>query len=202
LAELSVKQGIEYGVGLPNDRKDHAARENAMVENFIREFDALEGESVMGIYGSAHTDVDAMNFTNEVPCMAAQLYEIYGEQIMVEDISELRGMVEPERMDRVEVNGKEYDAAYFGRYDLSAQFPNFEYREFWRLENAYEDFQEYPAGQDVLPYNNYPMMIELGQVFLVKYRLKDGSDMEMHYVSRGNMWNNQAVTEQVLVPVN
>ena len=36
--------------------EDDAYRENTMAANFIREFDALDGESIMGIYGAAHTD--------------------------------------------------------------------------------------------------------------------------------------------------
>ncbi len=200
LTQLAIEQGKVYGAGKAKELKNHKARENYMAENFIREFNALEGESIMGIYGAAHTDVEAMNVTNEVPCMAAQLYEIYGDQIYVENISWMRPELEPERIDRIAVHGKEYEAAYFGKEDLAAVFPNFEYREFWRLEGAYEDFKEYPEGQDVLPYNNYPMKIELEQVFLVKYRLKDGSDMQMYYVSRGNTWNDEPTTEQVLVP--
>lgn len=200
LAEEAVQQGKDYGVGMPEKQRDRVARENYMVENFIREFEKLDGESIMGIYGGAHTGLDAMNISNEVPCMAAQLYEVYGEQIYMEDISWMRDEIEPERIDRMEVNGKEYDASYFGKQDLSDVLPDYEYREFWRLEGAYEDFKEYPMGQDVLPYDNYPTRVDLSQVFLVEYQLKDGSSMRMYYCSRGNTWNNQLVTEQVLVP--
>ena len=34
-----------------------------MVENFTREFDKLSGESIMGIYGAAHTGLEAMDYT-------------------------------------------------------------------------------------------------------------------------------------------
>lgn len=199
LALQAVKQGKDYGVGMPEEQRDRAARENYMVENFIREFDALKGESIMGIYGGAHTNISGMNITNEVPCMAAQLYEIYGEQIIVEDIDWIRPSVEPEYVEKMTVLGKEYDASYFGKQDLATKFPDFEYREFWRLEDAYEDFKGYPIGQDVLPYDNYPTRVEAGQVFIVEYQLKDGSSKRMYYCSRGNRWNNQMVTEQVLL---
>lgn len=39
---------------------------------------------------------------------------------------------------------------------------------------------------DVLPYNNYPMLIETGQVFIIDYTKKDGSIERMYYRSDGN----------------
>ena len=51
----AIQQGKTFA-----ERGSDIYRENRMAENFIREFDALDGESVMGIYGAAHTDPDAM----------------------------------------------------------------------------------------------------------------------------------------------
>ena len=56
-------------------------RENTMVENFCRAFDALEEKRIMGIYGAAHTVIDGLDFSNSVPCMANQLHEIYGDLV-------------------------------------------------------------------------------------------------------------------------
>lgn len=50
----AIQQGKTFA-----ERGSDIYRENRMAENFIREFDALDGESVMGIYGAAHTDPDA-----------------------------------------------------------------------------------------------------------------------------------------------
>lgn len=61
-----------------------------MTENFIREFDALGGEPVMGIYGSAHPGLDSLDFTNSVPSMASQLRGRCGDIIYVEDLGNLR----------------------------------------------------------------------------------------------------------------
>jgi len=41
----------------------------------------------MGIYGNAHTSLDAMDFTDSVPCMANQLKDIYKDIIYSEDLS-------------------------------------------------------------------------------------------------------------------
>jgi len=40
-----------------------------------------------GIYGNAHTSLDAMDFTDSVPCMANQLKDIYKDIIYSEDLS-------------------------------------------------------------------------------------------------------------------
>ncbi len=68
------------------DNSDDVYRENKMVENFIRAFDSLDAEKVMGIYGAAHTGLDKMDFTGRVPCMANQLREHYGDIIYSEGL--------------------------------------------------------------------------------------------------------------------
>jgi len=82
LAHEAVKQGKYY-----YENSDDVYRENKMVENFIRDYDALNGECIMGIYGNAHTSLDAMDFTDSVPCMANQLKDIYKDIIYSEDLS-------------------------------------------------------------------------------------------------------------------
>ena len=66
---------------------DHVYRENKMTENFIREFDSLDGEKVMGIYGGAHTGLNKLDYTRKVPCMANQLKQYYGDIIYSENLS-------------------------------------------------------------------------------------------------------------------
>ena len=54
-----------------------------MAENFIREFDKLDGLSVMGIYGGAHTAIGGTaRGTQSVPCMANQLHGRYGGTVV------------------------------------------------------------------------------------------------------------------------
>jgi len=93
-----------------------AYRENKMAENFIREFDKLKNENIMGIYGGAHTDFDTMDYTtNSVPNMASQLKEIYGDNIFSEDLSWILKDIEPLRTDTITINQKDYEASYFGK---------------------------------------------------------------------------------------
>lgn len=195
LAQENIRQGKQYYGGW----SDPGYRENAMVENFIREFDALGGASVMGIYGSAHTGIEAMDATNSVPCMANQLYKRYGGALCTEDLTPLALNSEPYRTDTMELGGKTYTALYFGKVDLSASFPEYQYREFWRLEDAYGDFRDNALAGKVLPYNNYPMPVETGQVFVIAYTKTDGSVVMEYYRSDGNSWQGMPTTEEFLL---
>lgn len=156
------------------------------------------GISVMGIYGSAHTDIRAMDYTTQsVPCMAAQLYQKYGMALYTDDLTSLGRHTESSREDTIRVGEKIYAASYYGRTDLSAVLPDYQCREFWRLEDAYEDFKDYPVTGNVLPYNNYPVEIQEKQVFLIVYTKADGSTIREYHRADGNTWNGSPVTEEV-----
>lgn len=193
LAEEAILQGEQY-----YKAGDDVYRENTMVENFIREFGKLDEGCVMGIYGSAHTGLEALNFTEEVPCMAKQLKEHYGdiiESVAIYDLT--RELVaEPYRTDTVEVGGREYQASYFGEQDLSELFPQFQKREFWRLEDSYEDFRDKPKTGDMLPYDNYPMELGEEQVFVIDYTGADGTVSRKYYRSDGGHLGGYPATEE------
>ena len=57
-----------------------------MVENFIREYDTLDGAGIMGIYGDGHADPSDESMDNDTHCMAFQLREYYGDIIQYESI--------------------------------------------------------------------------------------------------------------------
>lgn len=189
LTQEVIEQGQYY-----YKHSDAVYRENKMVENFIREFESLNGANVMGIYGTAHTWIDAKDYvTNTVPCMANQLNEYYGDVLHSKDLTLVENAY---RVDTLQIGDKEYMASYFGKIDLSASFPDYQYREFWRLENAYDDFKDFPKTGDVLPYNNYPMEIEEGQVFVIEYTKTDGSVSREYRRADGNTWRGMFVTEE------
>lgn len=194
LTQEAIDQGRYY-----YERSDDVYRENKMVQNFIREFDKLSNESIMGIYGSAHTGLESMNYTNDIPCMANQLKKYYGDAISSENLDIILEDIEPSRVDTIEVNGKEYEASYFGKQNLKGIFEGYSYREYWRLENAYEDFKDRPLTQDELPYNNYPMKIETGQIFMIDYTMTDGSVIRKYYRSDGHEWNGTLSTQEFTV---
>lgn len=195
---LLAKEAIAQGEQFYED-VDFAYREDRMVENFIRAFDSLHGESVMGIYGGAHTDADAMDYeTGTVPSMAMQLKERYGDALHTEDLYWMLKDIAPLREDEIMVDGKAYKASYFGKEDMTG-FGDFTYREVWRLEDAYEDLKNNPTNDDVLPYGNYPMLIHIGEVFVVDIGKTDGSTQRLYFRSDGNIWEDMEVTDQFLI---
>lgn len=196
LTEEPIKQGKRY-----YRRNNDVYRENMMVENFIREFDKLDGERIMDIYGSAHTELEAMDYSNSVECMANQLKEHYGDIIQSEDLSRLLKDVEPYRVDIIQINGKDYEASYFGKQDMTGFSKDYKCRKFWRLENAYDDFKDKDKTKtkDFLPYNNYPMLIESGQVFVIDYTKTDDSVIRKYYRSDGHVWRDLPSTEEFKV---
>lgn len=185
----AIEQGKKYYSG--NDDK---YRENMMAKNFIRELEKLEDTDVMGIYGSAHTGLDELDFTHSVPCMANQLADAYGEMIHSEDLSVLAKDIDPIRVDKITVGNQEYEASYFGKQDLTG-FKDYAFREFWRLDNAYDTFKNNPRTGDSLPYDNYPMLIEIGQVFVIDVTKTDGTVMRLYYRSDGNLYEGSPSTD-------
>ena len=53
-------------------------------------------------------------------------------------------------------------------------------------------------GSDVLPYNNYPIPIEAGQVFAIDYNRKDGTSERKYYRSDGEVWNGMDCTTEFI----
>jgi hypothetical protein len=190
-----TKEAIQQG-RLFYSKDDGVYRENMMTANFIREFEQLGSESVMGIYGSAHTELDGMDYsTQSIPCMANQLQKHYGVNLHNEDLSWIAKDIEPTRVDSITLEGKKYAASYFGKQDMSG-FQDYAYREFWRLEDAYEDIKDLPQVDNVLTYEQYPMLIETGQVFAISYTKTDGSVKKEYYLSNGKNEEGVYSTQQ------
>ena len=197
-----AKEAIEQGRRFYNDPGDnHSLRADMMLENFIREFDNLDGASVMSaFYGSAHVSLgNYPAYLGGGATMASRLRERYGPMVNATNLhlNMLQNLVGIP--DRIQVGGKEYAAMYFGEQDLRAWSNNFLMREFWRLENAYDDFRNNPLSGEVLPFNNYPMLVETGQVFAIRFTLWDGSTEMGYYRAGGRVWRNMDVTEEFLV---
>ena len=104
----------------------------------------------------------------------------------------------PASTETISVGGKSYAATYCGRVDISQWHATYAERDFWRLEDAYEDFCDNALTGEWLPESNYPMSIEAGQVFVIDYYLKDGSGVDRRYMrsDSGDMFTEQNVTMQ------
>ena len=190
LTQQAIEQGRTF-----YEQRDHAYRENQMVENFIRTFESLQGESIMGIYGSNHIELNAKLDLN-TDRMADQLYECYGD---VWIISDLQRVSTSGRKLVIKVGDKSYQVAYFGRQDFSKSETTSSYRDFRRLEDAYSDLKDLPTTGEVLPCSDYPMKVEAGQVFAVDYIQKDGTVQRKFYRADGTEQKGHPVTVEIIV---
>ena len=92
-----------------------------------------------------------------------------------------------------------FDATFLGRQSIMQWLPEYSYREFWRLEDAYEYFRNNPLYNEVLPFSEYPVKIEIGQVFVIRYTRPDGSYRYEYLRSSGLVWNGMDATERFRV---
>ena len=190
----TIEQGKTYYSG-----NNHIFRENMLFANFVREYESLGGREVMGIYGSAHTDLNGLDYmTATVPCMGNDLNEYYGDAVRSTDLTLV---TEPVDTVTVTINGKEYTAVSYGVQNLSGVFDGYESREFWRIEDAYDDFKDIKTLDNVLPYDNYLMNVETGQVFMIVYNMTDGSKRVEYHRADGDTWNGKPVTFQMDISV-
>lgn len=120
----------------------------------------------------------------------------FSKHVFQISVTEVMDMI---KLDKITVNGKTYDAPYYGEMDMSTWSEVYQKREYWRLENAYEDFKDAFHKTKLLPCNNFPPMdIQTGQVFVVDYRKKDGSAVERrYYISEGEVWQGMECATEV-----
>ncbi|MCL2191989.1 MAG: hypothetical protein FWB78_01160 [Treponema sp.] len=168
-------------------------RVTSMANNFIREFDRLGNQSVMGIFGNAHVTIGYGPLgLPHVPTLAQRLRERYGDSVHTTDLAWLTLPTDPIRVDTISINGVDYEASYFGTD--SAAFGDIVSSSFWRLENAYDDFSDKPTNGDMLPLDNYPMRVEMHQVFVVDVTFTDGTVLRLFYRSDGEYWYGRPIT--------
>lgn len=90
LAQENIEQGKCFYEGYEVESTEFwDYRENKMVENFLREYDTVNGAGVMGIYGGAHTGTGTVwlaHGDSTTPCMAEQLREKFGDALHTENL--------------------------------------------------------------------------------------------------------------------
>ena len=112
-------------------------------------------------------------------------------------VKEVQDMI---RKDILCINGREYEAGYYGERDMSGWSDYATKREYWRLEDAGDDFANCRRDSEVLPYNNYPpMAIEVGQVFVIDYHKKEGGIDRRVYLADGTVWQGLDSTRRIFV---
>lgn len=183
--------------------EDESYRERKLAENFIWEYEKIDPQNVMGIYGAAHTLAEGLNFEGTVPSMANQIRQIYGERVCAEDLSWMTKDIRPERVSVLEIDGKEYRAEYYGCYKIDF-LEGYVYRRFWRLLDAEADFENVSRNGDWLPEREYPMLIGEGEILAIDYEKADGSVCRRLYLAAGKVETESGlkITEGIGKPTN
>lgn len=208
LRENGQKDSEEYRLtseATASDRKwynggqDVEYRESKMTENFVQTLERLDGEEIVGFYGGAHVMTLPFSYNDQTvtDSMASRLLERYGERVHLLVLDHVTvPVLEPERTDNILVGEEVYEASYFGKVDISS-WSDYLCREFWRLEDAYDDFRDAPANGMWLPYSNYPTRVEEGQVFVIDYTREDGTVERQFFRSDGDVWQGMLTTVRI-----
>ena len=101
--------------------------------------------------------------------------------------------------DTMIIGGKTYTASYYGERDMSSWSEKYSNRDFWRLEDAYDDFRECRLTGEYLPENNFPMPIEAGKIYVIDYTLKSGGTERKVMRCDGNLWEGMLTTQAISV---
>jgi len=184
---LMTLEAIEQGKLNEQNNFNFEYRETKMTENFIREFDRLGDQNVMGIFGNDHAAFGNMGSEGhrDVQSMAKRLKKRYGRSVNTTDLTIVTWLINPIRTEIISINEADYEASYFGT-DFTA-LRDIVSLSYWRLENAYEDFKDKKANGEILPIKQFPMMIEKKQVFFVDAELTNGTVDRLFYRSDMNI---------------
>lgn len=192
----AIDQGKQY---YGDGKQDHVYRENTMTQNFIREFEALNGESIMGIYGTAHIYPDSLNHTGECDSMGKQLVGHFGgEYIFSEDLTAaVQAKKQPLREETLTIGKKDYTAEYFGSWTVSESYHGYSEVEFWRLPDAYDDFSKSEPTGTFRGSTHYPFPVEEGGAYVVQFLYPDGRKLRTYYLCDGMLYNDVLVTKEI-----
>jgi len=171
----------------------HAIRAYYKPQNFVREFDRLVDQDIMAFHGMAHVELAGYFLSmNGLPSMATTLRNRYRSALHTFDMTDARSLPVPMsapllrpnyRGDVINVNGVDFYATHFGVHTFSTI--DIVAREFWRLEDAYEVFSDNEVTRSVLLFDNFPMFVEAGQVFVVDIHYRNGTVGRYFYRASG-----------------
>lgn len=195
-----TQENMEQGKYYYDHSEDDPYRENKMVENFVEEYETLGEIPVMGIYGSAHTEIDAMDYmTGTVPCMANQLHEKYGDKLYTESLEEYAWITEPLKTETIEVDGKDYKADYFGENSAFSDQEGWHSMKCWRLEGAYQNFKEAPLSGEMWDQASFPMKLKAKQVYVVEISHNDGTLERKYFRTDQNSFEKMGYVKEFVL---
>ena len=192
IALKTIEQGKIYHENSKlNGVYNEEFRETALTENFFREFDKLISQDIMGIYGRSHTDCycyepDVISFGQRLICR-------YGTAVNIIDLSYL----DKTYWEVININEKDYKAYQIGGHEIKIN--DWVFREYYRLENAYDDFKDKTKTGSFIYYKNFPRQVNFNDVYVVVYQRKDESEERFYYRSDGKFIDGLPITEEFLI---
>lgn len=158
LAQENMLQGIKY-----YEAYDIEYREKMLLQNFVREYEELNGESVMGIYGAYHTRLPNKKST-EIN-LATDLTEIYGEDLTITDLTyEIATLI---------INDVHYMTEHYYKSFSDGPGDIVAIEQWYFIDN--EDlFSDYPTW-GAISGNFYSKSLAPNQVYRTDFTMKDGS---------------------------
>lgn len=192
---ILAQEGIEQAKTFYREL-DWGYREQCMVDNFVREFESLNGESVMGIYGAVHAAWDGATFNYpDVPCMANQLKNRYVDQVVCWDVFSFVKL-RKEEVQTISVSGREFGARLVKKVQGYAAGMDAVSRSCWILEESGEPFTQWKGTGEYLSMDECPAM-RLGSVIVVEIEKKDGSKEQIVYRCDGGRVDGKLAAERI-----
>lgn len=192
LAQEAMEQGRVFYQKAPGYWE---YRERCMVDNFIREYERLDGAPVWGVYGSDHVDPGSSWPSEDVPWMAYQLYERYGDLLVCWDILKLTEM-DYQAVQTLAIDEWEYQARRISRVKVAKPGLEEQYREYWRLEDGDELAGNWVETEEYLSKVNCAVM-RLGDVILCRIGKSSGTEEWQVYRCDGEMVDGQLVARRI-----
>jgi len=164
-------------------------------DNFVRAFDALGGESVMGIFNTQHTEFG--NHTQlrmyASATLATRLQRRYGDAVSSVNLQEILQQEEWYRIAEeliesrtITLNDIDYEATLLSDADLSGEDLFIVRSLFFRLENAYENLRHSLDTGGRMAFVNFPVEVEHEQIYVMAQITEDGfAWMRYFRTSRG-----------------
>lgn len=97
----------------------------------------------------------------------------------------------------MKANGKKYQASYFGEFRITDDDSEYINAEYWRLEEAYSDFQSAHVVGDVWYENMFPMKLEGEQVYVVDLEKENGQEERKYFRADKNSFEAMGAVKEV-----
>lgn len=167
-AQEVMKQGeVLYS---SSEEEGMAYREKKMAENFIWEYEKLKGESIMGIYGGAHVEMEQVDYgTGLMDNMALRLQEKYQEKLVIEDLTDMPYESDIQPKEVIEINGKQYRASYVGYTNTVIEGKYNSTMSIYILKEGQEDFENMPMGEPISARDALKLDVNYGMIYALEF---------------------------------